>query len=198
MATTVYVARSLGVDPPTHMVGEIVGGDDALDTDDGDTSYVRVSWLAFAADWSEVPFRWHRLSGPVPSAPSVTTITIEGVIRKDEVTTVGSAFANLGSGGVALTSAWFTNSLTYVAQARTLSPLQVGLVTSGVAWSIQPFSPGAFDSMGMRFTYLRCVIESDGAFPHRLMQRGDGLGMGSGRILNQGTRQGSSKVFGTY
>ncbi len=32
----------------------------------------------------------------------------------------------------------------------------------------------------------------------RVMQRGDGLGMGSGRVFNQGTRQGSSKVFGTY
>jgi hypothetical protein len=33
--------------------------------------------------------------------------------------------------------------------------------------------------------------------PLRLMQRGDALGMGSGRILGAGTRQGSLKVFGS-
>jgi hypothetical protein len=35
-------------------------------------------------------------------------------------------------------------------------------------------------------------------YPMRLMQRGDGLGMGSSRVLGAGTRQSSTRLFGSY
>lgn len=42
------------------------------------------------------------------------------------------------------------------------------------------------------------AVPTETAYPMRLMQRGDGLGMGSGRVFGAATRQGSNRVYGTY
>jgi hypothetical protein len=73
-----------------------------------------------------------------------------------------------------------------------------------------PTPPGFSYSAGTDaeaiFTVVDCVVTVPsysywsplGALhPLRLMQRGDELGMGSGRVLGAGTRQGSIRVFGS-
>ena len=52
--------------------------------------------------------------------------------------------------------------------------------------------------LGLRLSMLRVEADVETAYPMRLTGRGDGLGMGSGRILGAGTRQGSIRVIGTY
>ena len=48
-------------------------------------------------------------------------------------------------------------------------------------------------------TWIRAYALFDGGdVPMRLMQRGDGLGMGSSRVLGAGTRQSSTRLFGSY
>lgn len=51
------------------------------------------------------------------------------------------------------------------------------------------------DDESYDISYIEVVVS--GTPPLRLMQRGDGLGMGSGRVFGAGTRQGSTRVFGS-
>lgn len=59
-----------------------------------------------------------------------------------------------------------------------------------------------FQPLSYRVTYPPyrvwnpAAIPTETLYPLRLIRRGDGLGMGSGRVLSTGTRQNSTRVFG--
>ena len=208
MPTSVWVARELGADtswfaPPWESVGPIVGGDDALDTDDGDTSYIVVSQDQIVLPYvQEMTFVWERISGTAPSPSSVTSMTIDVVYRMDDSHTAegpaGAVLATIDDGSAVTIVFWgFADSTDWELQSNSVSSYYATHVIDGRSWNIKSGAPGFIGLSAMRITYLRLTMES-GFPPLRLMQRGDGLGMGSGRVYSTGTRQASSRVYGTY
>jgi hypothetical protein len=201
VSTSIWVPRQLGedttwFDPPWESAGPIVGGDDALDTDDGDTSYVVVSEDQIVLPYvQEMPFVWERISGTAPSPASVTSMVIDVVYRKDDSHTAeGSAAATLGTRdeGIAVgVVTWaFAESTDWETQSNSVSTYYATHVIDGRSWNIQAFAPGFIGLLAMRITYLRLTME--GGEP-RLRQKN----RGSIRQKNKAARQDSirSKSF---
>ena len=187
MSTSIYVPRQLGVDTAVlsvgATVGQIVGGDDALDTHDGDTSYVMLArtgflYLGGPQDFTEMTYRWERVSGPAQTASSATSVTIEGAMRRDDTADPGGAATggqfSVEPLGLAL-FVWIVFSWepdTYKDQTATLSPTTVPYFENGSAWRL---TPGVIDPQfrsAFRLTYLRAVIEG-GVPPLRQRNRDD-------------------------
>jgi hypothetical protein len=173
--TTIYVARHLGEDTSVlsfnATVGTIVGGDTALDTHDGDTSYVVMQYeggLVGTARW-EMPFRWERISGPVPTAGTVTSITVEGAMRRDPLSTAETAaFASfyafeVGGATGSIKYEWIigaSQSDTWKDKSSSLSTTLLDYFGDDHIWRISPNDPALFRVQAFRITYLRAVIEA--------------------------------------
>jgi hypothetical protein len=197
MPEAYFVARYLGVDldyiAPADL-GVIVGDDTALDTRDGDTSYINVKRerdiTGIEIDLTEMPFRWEPL-GAVPSVGSITAMTLEAEYRTDEDATGGSSvsLASMVDGvEFSMTGPFFTASLAYVYDTR--PALFAANVVSGVPWRVVPLTPAPNTVNSFRFTYLRMVITYG---EPRLRQKN----RGSIRQKNKAARQDSirSKSF---
>ena len=201
MSTSIWVARELGVDtswfnPPWESAGPIVGGDDALDTDDGDTSYVVVSEDQIVLPYvQEMPFVWERISGTAPPPGGVTSMTIDVVYRQDDTHTAeGPAAAVLGTRDdgeeVGVVTWAFAESTDWETQSNSVDTYYATHVIDGRSWNIQAFAPGFVGLLAMRITYLRLTMETG---QPRLRQKN----RGSIRQKNKAARQDSirSKSF---
>ena len=201
MSTSVWVARELGEDttwfaPPWESVGTIVGGDDALDTDDGDTSYVVVSEDQIVLPYvQEMPFVWERISGDAPAPGTVRSMVVDVVYRMDDTHTAeGPAAAVLGTrddGDEVTVATWaFAESTDWELQSNSVSTYYATHVIDGRSWNIQAFAPGFVGLLAMRITYLRLTMETG---EPRLRQKN----RGSIRQKNKAARQDSirSKSF---
>ena len=170
MSTSIWAARELGEDtswlnPPDVIAGTVVGGDNALDTDDGDASYVVVSQDEILLPEVKVmPFVWERISGTAPAPGSVTSITVDVVYRMDDAHTVdgpaaGRLVARLdGVAGTVVTWA-FAESTTWETQSDSISPFYAPYIVNGQSWNIAPFAPGFVGLQAFRVTYLRLTME---------------------------------------
>ena len=182
--TTVYVARYLGVDtdvlPSGTAVGLIVGGNTALDTRDGDTSYVRVSrnWAPElgSGNGAQMPFRWEKLSGPTPNPDTVTAITVDTEYRTDDDDATGASAFAIGSyvEGVGLNlGQWLSGSAvdwTYEG-GRSVALHFAGNVITGEPFTIFSLVAPLFTANLTRITYLRLTMEA-GIPPLRQRNRG--------------------------
>jgi hypothetical protein len=208
VSTSIWVARHLGEDfgvTPDGTItgpGDIVGGDTALDTHDGDTSYIAVQREGFLSDTlphehTVMTFRWELLEGIAPAPSTVTSITVEGAMRRDDTatpdTSSGLQFAVYLPSGLAL-FVWgvfaFEPGLTYKDQSTSLSPTAAPYFDPDLVWDIVPQVPDPQFVQATRLTYLRAIIE--GGQP-RLRQKN----RGSIRQKNKAARQDSirSKSF---
>jgi hypothetical protein len=208
VTTTTRVPFNLNVEAATSgafTVGTVVGGDTAIQTSDGATSYVETySPGSFTPLQTGHTFEWVGAAAIPP--------TSRAYIEADWWTEDAAGF------GISYTDP--TDSTGY--EVAVFSP-EVGESThpygspqtreivggeveygqaflSGVQWQvIARVSGGGFSGPSTaHITRLTLIIETTVTPPMRLMQRGDGLGMGSGRVYSPGTRQGSTRVFGTY
>jgi hypothetical protein len=198
MPEAYFVARSLGVDldyiAPADL-GVIVGDDTALDSRDGDTSYINVKRerdiTGIEIDLTEMPFRWEPL-GLVPGVSSIISMTLEAEYRSDEDATGSGSSVGLASMVDAvefsMTAPFFTASTTYVYDTR--PALFAENIISGAPWRIVPVVPSPNVVNSFRFTYLRVVIVYG---EPRLRQKN----RGSIRQKNKAARQDSirSKSF---
>jgi hypothetical protein len=206
MSTTVYVARSLGVDasevtiPAT--VGTIVGGDDALDSRDGDTSYIHIRRVGPVhpdfPDHTQMPFRWEKLSGPTPNPSTTTSITLEGECRKGDDSTAAS-FAVLGltwdGVGVSVPAPWGFATPDYVFGTSSVDPFYTEALTDGRPWIIAPAEPAFASIVSFRLTYLIAVIES-GARPLRQFHTDWGQGASPPRAFGGTSYARTGRAFG--
>ena len=201
MNTSVWVPRELGADeswfaPPWESVGPIVGGDDALDTDDGDTSYVVVSEDQIVLPYvQEMTFVWQRISGTAPVPGNVTSMTVDVVYRMDDTHTAeGPAAAVLGTrddGEAVTVVTWAAaESTDWELQSNSVDTYYATHVIDGRSWNIEAFAPGFIGLLALRITYLRLTME---AGEPRLRQKN----RGSIRQKNKAARQDSirSKSF---
>ena len=183
MNTSVWVPRELGADeswfaPPWESVGPIVGGDDALDTDDGDTSYVVVSEDQIVLPYvQEMTFVWQRISGTAPVPGNVTSMTVDVVYRMDDTHTAeGPAAAVLGTrddGEAVTVVTWAAaESTDWELQSNSVDTYYATHVIDGRSWNIQAFAPGFVGLLAMRITYLRLTMEG-GIPPLRQRNRDD-------------------------
>ena len=79
----------------------------------------------------------------------------------------------------------------------TFDPVELGYIVSlAASGSLQLGVIGDYASGSTSFEVSYLALDVGGPVPLRLMQRGDGLGMGSGRVFGAGTRQNSTRVFG--
>ena len=184
--TSEYVARFLGVDTGAlsvgASVGTIVGGDDALDTHDGDTSYVLLAktgflYLGGPQEFTEMPFRWERVSGPPQSAGTATSITVEGAMRRDDtatpVTAYGPVFSVPSQGSNLWT--WLIPADEpdgYVERTTLLSPSFANWFSGDYVWRMASAEPDIQFRAAFRVTYLRVVMEG-GVPPLRQRNRDD-------------------------
>jgi hypothetical protein len=179
MPTTVYVARSLGVDTGllTGEVGTIVGDDDALDSRDGDGSYIQAGFYgALSGHYPEerreqMPFRWALASGGTPPSDAVATITAE--IRKDDTDTADLSIQALSPlSGVGTLAPWVATSTTYTEVVEPgLSSVQTARILNGEPWAITPFDPGITLANVVRVTYLVATFTWGGTPPLRQRNR---------------------------
>lgn len=207
MTTYEYVARSFNTDGGT---GGIVGTN-PLDTIDDDTSYVSAWWSGDLSSGSTaVTFRLEPVGPPAPPESTWTSVRSRLVWKRVDPVVGGGqgsiAHHYIDGGSDSLTATLFGEAYSgrpdedmgagYVAQ---WSQEELGewpnLLTEWQRFGAR----GASGSPASEFraTYYRVFIEAAGAYPTRLMQRGDNLGMGSGRVYATGTRQNSTRVFGT-
>lgn len=108
----------------------------------------------------------------------VAILTTPGADLVDDALAVGSTFSPFGLWDVTTASFPVTPEMTTAAAAGRL--VVVALIGDL-----------------MRLSLL--LVEGDAGRPFtRIMQRGDALGMGSGRVYATGTRQSSTRVFGTH
>jgi hypothetical protein len=204
VSTTLYVARFLGVDTGAMtgaaVVGTIVGGDDALDTRDGDTSYVIVRRDGALAPsfptHTEIPFRWEKVSGPTPNPSTTTSITLESEYRKDDATDQATAFATLGTTwdgiGTSMPAPWgFAFTTDYVLGTSSVDPFYTEALTDGRPWVISPAEPGLTTVLAFRLTYLVAVVE--GGESHLRQKNRDSI-----RARNRASRQRGIRARGYY
>lgn len=161
-----YVARSLGVDTGIMTsgatVGTIVGGDDALDTSDGDTSYVMVSEDAgvLGSPKTQIPFRWEPVGAHAPLA-SVTSMTVTAELRKDDAATNPNGWVIFGTGGSALLTLIAPSGTTYGLDAdNPISTFYASAVIDGDPFLLASFVPGFTLYAATRITYLRLFMEA--------------------------------------
>jgi hypothetical protein len=200
VSTTIYVARHLGVDTGTisGTVGTIVGGDDALDTRDGDTSYVVVTREVpgGVVVQTQIPFRWEKLSGPTPSPSTTQSITLEGEYRKDDSSTSTPAFAVLGITwdgiDVSVPGPWgFASTTDYAFGTSSIDPFYTEALTDGRPWRVIPAEPGLNLLNAFRLTYLIAIIE--GGTPRLRQKNRDSI-----RARNRASRQRGIRARGYY
>jgi hypothetical protein len=167
--TTTYVARFLGVDTSVlnggASVGVIVGGDDALTTSDGDTSYVRVhrgGVISGSPDaHTQMPFRWDRVSGPNPPLSSITAITFTAEYRKDGLSSAVPSAFSVSTSGLTAGAPWFTNSASYEVADRVVALTFADELTDDThPWLIFPSAPGASFVNVVRVTHLYATVEA--------------------------------------
>ena len=186
MTTSEYVARFLGVDTGAlsvgASVGTIVGGDDALDTHDGDTSYVLLAKTGFLypdgpQEFTEMPFRWERVSGPSQTASSASSITVEGAMRRDDTSSPDTAYGPVVSVPSEGSDLWTwlipaDEPGGYVERSTSLSPSFANWFFGDYVWRIGAIEPDLQFRVAFRVTYLRAVIEG-GVPPLRQRNRDD-------------------------
>lgn len=210
MAVYEYVARHFNEDPLS--VGFAYGtvtGPDCLDTLDGDASHAEFVGPGDASR-SQVTCRLEPVGASAPPQSTWTGITAAIAWKRTAGTATGWGTVThfspaSGSTDIAVFDQWgeptppVPSSVTadgYLLQWATVPldawPDAVGPDTS---YNITD-TASSIAGRTFRFTYFRVFIEA-GTPPLRLMQRGDGLGMGSGRVFGAGTRQGSIRVFGS-
>jgi hypothetical protein len=207
VSTSIWVARFLGADfginPDSTItgLGDIVGGDDALDTHDGDTSYIRLMREGVLSgplphEHTAMTFRWVLLEGIPPPPSTVTSITVEGAMRRDDDatpdTSSGLNFAVYQPTGLGLL-VWGVFGFepdTYKDQSTSLATTAAPYFDPDYVWDITPGVPDPQFVQATRLTYLRAIIE--GGQP-RLRQKN----RGSIRQKNKAARQDSirSKSF---
>ena len=190
MSTSIWVARFLGeefgISPDTTItgLGDIVGGDDALDTHDGDTSYIRLMREGGLAgplphEHTVMTFRWVLLEGIAPAPSTVTSITVEGAMRRDDDatpdTSSGLNFAvyQPSSLGVFVWGVFaFEPGTAYKDQSTSLAPTAAAYFDPDYVWDIVPGVPDPQFVQATRLTYLRAIIEG-GVPPLRQRNRDD-------------------------
>jgi hypothetical protein len=184
VTTTTYAARFLGVDTSEmttgSVVGTIVGGDTALDSRDGDGSYVVVQRAGvlppFPVDETQMPFRWVRVDGPAPSLGSVTSMIVEAEYRQDDDNTATPSGGQLGTTfegvGVSTTGPWPAFTTSYEFALRTVPSTYFGTVLDGRPWLLQTGQPSPTLISVFRLTYLMCIVEG-GVPPLRQRNRDD-------------------------
>jgi hypothetical protein len=203
VSTSVYVARELG-DNTTYLssgatVGTIVGGDDALDTHDSDTSYIllaRDGTLTGGTDFFEMPFVWERISGPAQSAATATSITVEGALRRDDTATPATAYNalfQLPVPGLTPFQFFVTSGEpdTYLSKTASVSTTRTPYFEDGSPWLITLGVPDTQFRMAYRITYLRAVIE--GGESHLRQKNRDSI-----RARNRASRQRGIRARGYY
>jgi hypothetical protein len=207
MTEALYVARHAGEVAPTLDLttpGVVVGGSDALATSDGDTSYSSTlrGGGVDAYQQEGVTFRWSAVTA-LPAGATVDSVTFDAVCKHgDRGNTTTVALNPVLSNGVTswqgIRSPGAGDYLT-VSFAGPTSGTGLDSITSPSAvWTLLTGDPAFAYLSDLRVTHLTCrIVYTGGAQPLRLMQRGDGLGMGSGRVYGTGTRQASTRVFGS-
>jgi hypothetical protein len=200
-----YLARTFNASPlitPLTTYGPTVGID-PLDTHDGDTSYVQADRAALeGVTWKVAP-----ASSPAPTPTSwvryrvqmwwrATVPPDEGALRLQH-TAGGGVAIPLAYYSTALGDGWFHLDMDADQADPSLFASYIdGTYTLADDWWI--LTGGTYPSGStVRATRFLLSIYTAGGVPLRLMQRGDSLGMGSGRVYATGTRQASTRVFGS-
>jgi hypothetical protein len=217
-----YHPRQFGIEPTpaetyppqAQIEATMVGGETALDTSDGYTSWTQLE--AFGGPFVGDPTTYYGhtfMFEPAGSAAPLANITrvwwemdyqhdakVDDPLTSEEGNTA-LMLAHFGT-GYALVFAAGSFAAHYFGDVETqdLNPAFHPFVPAMLAGT---FIVGAADPLTLGasrvdVTRLTMFIEESDQSPMRLMQRGDGLGMGSGRVYSPGTRQGSTRVFGTH
>jgi hypothetical protein len=200
VSTTIYFPRELGVDTASvgGLVGDVVGDpDSALDTRDGDTSYVTVSYLFTVPRPRYMPFVWERVSGPVPTITADTTVVVDVESRVDPTATLDSAGVSIGTSveGVGLTvvSPWVVDRddgwTLFEGLPMSLSALPN--MIDGEPFNLQSMTAAIGATMISRTTYLRAVVTS--GTPHLRQKNRDSI-----RARNRASRQRGIRAKGYY
>jgi hypothetical protein len=199
MPEAFYVARGLGVDsPPSGYPGTVVGGDEALDSRDGDTSYVEVLGGHFTDPYVETLALWFEPEGAgVPSGVLADRVYADHEFRRGPGSTPGFAvgFNLLHTIATRLTGfiagaepdTYHYTTDTLIADRGTGNALHIAAIDSIVdgsgGWYIAPTSAPLVSYNEARITYLRLRVEWDGVPPLRQRNRD------TSRARNRASRQ---------
>ena len=157
-----------------------------VEVTDPDITYVTARLAPFTISGSIQVTGRVRFTGPWPDG------TVFSLGLADPDVGLGTLGTTWGAGlfGAAL-DVWHT----FVVDIGSVDAATLAAVAS--AGDLVVFGTGGrtWGTDGFDITYLEATAA--GTPPLRLMQRGDGLGMGSGRVFGAGTRQGSIRVFGS-
>lgn len=188
---------------PGYPFGDLVGGDTAMDTSDGDTSYAGVESTNDSVTLALTghTFTWE-IAGPI-SPDAVVTIEADWFTEDDGAFLVSFVHPELGNRSVG-TFAVGGDDISHAygdPQTITVSSVWVedgAAFLPGVQWEIASLAAPIFTYRHTRVTRLTMFIDQLALEPHQIFQRKDNLGAGPSTVFDPSTRQSSSLVFGTY
>lgn len=217
LVRTTYRPVSLGNEFGDFDTGDIVGGDGALLTRDGDSSYIETARGTTPDLRTEVSFRLVAENAPPPSGATLLSITMDIEMRKTEDSTaptiVTNVFAAPYEGVWGTLGSAFTASTDYVYFEDRMVQDFVSMPWNDVlGWAIVNQEPDYYWRMSTlvpdtgtfaygRVTYLRVHVnyEGGGERPLRWRQRNDRFASGApSAARGVRTMQGSIRGRGIY
>jgi len=189
------------VPPFTGMpVGGVVGGDTALVTSDGDTSYVEVSHDGFFVHPATAHTFTFETAGPV-APDAVVTIEADWWTDNNGAFTLYYVHPTLGSRSV---GSFITGPDTDVhdygsPQTLTVSATRVAegvIFLPGVEWGVFALATDLFVPTVARITRLTMHISGTDPIPLRQFHRDDGLGVTPPRAFGGASRIRTGRAYG--
>lgn len=204
-----YVARNInGPTPPSGFAYGTVVGTNPLDNDDATIGYVefmRAGPLSIYGDTDEAITFNPELAAGDPVAGTIDNVTIDVGFEVEGpnslsmfITGILGEFGSITAPTAAQPATWTRYVLPTFPSATDEEYALV--VDPDTTWQMRAATPTGNGYQIKRVTYLRIIVEWTPAAGKalRLINRGDSLGMGSGRVVNVGTRQGSVRIFGPH